>query len=105
MPPAGGPALADSLALETGGEAFLDWGGGLIWLAVDAPVDAADETVRIGVARTGGHATLLRAPEPVRAAVPVFQPPEPGLGVLLRRVKESFDPRGILNPGRMYPGM
>lgn len=105
VPPTEGPALADTLALETGGEAFLDWGGGLIWLAVDAPADAAHETVRAGVARTGGHATLMRAPEPVRAAVPVFHPPEPGVAALLGRVKESFDPRGILNPGRMYPGM
>jgi len=104
-PPTAGPALADTLAIATGGKAFLDWGGGLIWLAVDAPADAAHETVRAGVAPTGGHATLLRAPEPVRAAVPVFQPPEPGMAALLGRVKESFDPRGILNPGRMYPGM
>lgn len=105
VPPARGPALADALTQETGGEAFLDWGGGLIWLAVDAAADAASDAVRAGVAGTGGHATLVRAPEPLRAAVPVFQPPEPGLAALLRRVKESFDPKGILNPGRMYPGM
>jgi len=105
VPPTRGAALAETLVRETGGAAFVDWGGGLVWLAVEVAGDAAHETVRAGVGRTSGHATLVRAPEPVRAAIPVFQPPEPGLAALLRRVKESFDPKGILNPGRMYPGM
>jgi glycolate oxidase FAD binding subunit len=90
------------LTAATGGEAFLDWGGGLIWLAVDAPADARHETVRAAIAGPGGHATLIRAPEPVRAAVPVFQPPQPGAARLSRGLKESFDPRGVLNPGRLY---
>jgi len=34
----------------------------------------------------------------------VFQPLEPGLEKLSRRLKAAFDPAGILNPGRMYPG-
>jgi len=41
----------------------------------------------------------------VRAAVDVFQPEEPGLRALSRRVKESFDPKGVLNPGRMWAGV
>ncbi|MEO1225897.1 MAG: FAD-linked oxidase C-terminal domain-containing protein, partial [Pseudomonadota bacterium] len=57
--------------------------------------------VRAAVDGVGGHATLIRALEPVRAAVPVFQPePEP-LAALSRRIKDAFDPKGILNPGRM----
>jgi glycolate oxidase FAD binding subunit len=32
----------------------------------------------------------------------VFQPQSPALADLSRRVKENFDPEGILNPGRMY---
>ena len=53
----------------------------------------------------GGHATLIRAPDEVRAAVPVFQPQEEALAALSARVKASFDPRGILNPGRMAVGV
>jgi glycolate dehydrogenase FAD-binding subunit len=37
----------------------------------------------------------------VRAAVPVFQPQSPALTALAQRVKESFDPKGLFNPGRM----
>jgi glycolate oxidase FAD binding subunit len=102
VPPKEGAQIMEGLTRATGGEAFLDWGGGLIWLAVDAPADARHETVRAAIAGPGGHATLIRAPEPVRAAVPVFQPPQPGAARLSRGLKESFDPRGVLNPGRLY---
>jgi glycolate oxidase FAD binding subunit len=40
----------------------------------------------------------------VRHGVEVFQPLESGLEKLSRRLKTAFDPAGILNPGRMYPG-
>jgi glycolate oxidase FAD binding subunit len=41
----------------------------------------------------------------VRTAVEVFQPQAAALAALSARVKESFDPRHILNPGRMYRGI
>ena len=100
--PTAGPMLAAQLTEALGGDAFLDWGGGLVWLAIDAPQDGGADTVRASVDATGGHATLIRAPEPVRAAVSVFHPSSAGVAALSKRVKENFDPRGLLNPGRMY---
>ncbi len=47
----------------------------------------------------------IRAPTEVRAESTVFQPQAPALAALTRRVKEAFDPKGILNPGRMYRGV
>ena len=47
----------------------------------------------------------MRAAPQVRAGVEVFQPLEAGPAKLSRRLKTTFDPAGILNPGRMYPGM
>jgi glycolate oxidase FAD binding subunit len=52
-----------------------------------------------------GHATLIRAPADVRAAVPVFQPQPAPLAALSARVKDSFDPKRVLNPGRMVAGI
>ena len=52
----------------------------------------------------GGHATLMKAPENVRAIAPVFHPQPKVIAALTSRLKESFDPFGILNPGRMYLG-
>jgi glycolate oxidase FAD binding subunit len=44
---------------------------------------------------------LIRGSPALRRAVPVFEPPVPALAALAVRIKESFDPRRILNPGRM----
>ncbi len=78
---------------------FYDWAGGLVWLAVPPDNRASAETIR--AALPSGHATLIRADEALRGQVPVFQPQAPALAALARRVKASFDPVGIFNPGRM----
>jgi glycolate oxidase FAD binding subunit len=105
VPPASPPLPLWERGQGVRGEYFFDWGGGLVWLALPPADDAHAPAVRAAVARSGGHATLLRAPAAVRLSVPVFQPqPEP-LAALSRRVKESFDPRRILNPGRLAPDL
>jgi glycolate oxidase FAD binding subunit len=82
-------------------KAFYDWSGGLIWLALPPASDADHLLVRASIGATGGHATLIRAPTAVRASVPVLHPQTPALTALAARVKESFDPKGLFNPGRM----
>jgi len=101
VPPAAGSAIVAAVKADF----LLDWGGGLVWLATDPAGDAGAATIRAAIRAVGsGHATLMRAPLPVRAAVPVFEPPEPALAALSSRVKEQFDPRRLLNPGRLYAG-
>jgi len=98
-PPTDGAAVVARIqAVRPEAKAFYDWSGGLIWLALPARDDADHALVRAGLA---GHATLIRAPEKVRAAAPVFQPLPPALAALSDRVKESFDPKRLFNPGRM----
>ena len=53
----------------------------------------------------GGHATLVRAPAALRASVAPFGAEADALAALTRRVKESFDPQGVLGPGRMWAGV
>lgn len=105
VPPAAGASAAEDIVAETGGRVLFDWGGGLIWLALAAEPDARHETVRKAIKAIGGHATLVRAAPDVRAWVPVFEPQEGALRELAARIKKGFDPKGILNPGRMYEGI
>jgi glycolate oxidase FAD binding subunit len=84
---------------------FYDWSGGLVWLATDPAGDAGAATIRGAVATQGGHATLVRAPAEVRAAVDVFEPQPAPLMRVTRDIKAAFDPAGVLNPGRMYAGV
>ena len=78
-----------------------DWAGGLIWLCLEPAADAYAAAIRTIVNVVGGHATLVRAADDVRARVDVFHPQPPALAALTRRVKESFDPAHILERGRM----
>jgi glycolate oxidase FAD binding subunit len=101
-PPTEGPAIVARIkAQRPAAEAFYDWSGGLVWLALPACADADHAIVRGAIGAKGGHATLIRAPEAVRAAVQVFQPQPAALAALASRVKESFDPKRLFNPGRM----
>lgn len=93
------PSEGIDIAARLGGEYFLDWAGGLMWLALEPGDDADAERVR--GAFTNGHATLMRASADIRSRVPVFQPQVEGLRALNERVRAGFDPRKILNPGRM----
>jgi glycolate oxidase FAD binding subunit len=103
--PARGAALGGQIVSATGAEIFYDWAGGLLWLQLDPADDAGAAAIRRATADHGGHATLIRAPTAARAAVDVFEPQDPGLAALTKRVKDSFDPKGILNPGRMWAGV
>jgi glycolate oxidase FAD binding subunit len=110
VPPSEGAGMVAAVAKDVGqAEALYDWGGGLIWLAMPLSGDMRDDggagAVRAAVAASGGHATLFRAPADIRAAVEVFQPQDAALAGLTARLKENFDPRGVLNPGRMYAGV
>ena len=107
-PPSTAPALLRRVeARLASAEGFYDWGGGLLWLTLDkrdAGPDGGATVVRAALGEAG-HATLICAPEAVRAVGPVFQPAQPALAALARRVKAGFDPKAILNPGRMQQGM
>jgi glycolate oxidase FAD binding subunit len=105
VPPMNGAGVAEQLTAGTGASVFYDWGGGLIWLTMDATPDAGHETVRRAVEAAGGHATLVRAGADVRNRVPVFEPQTGALREITARIKEGFDPKGILNPGRMVEGV
>jgi glycolate oxidase FAD binding subunit len=100
-PPAAGGALGQALARDSGGDVIYDWGGGLIWAALPPKQDAQAALLRQRVEAAGGHAALIRASEEVRRNVSVFHPQAPGIAALSERVRNSFDPRIILNRGRM----
>lgn len=80
---------------------FYDWSGGLVWIEVSLETQGADMIrVRTAAEQLGGHATLVRRGG-ADEDIPAFQPQPAGLAALASRLKKSFDPAGILNPGRM----
>jgi glycolate oxidase FAD binding subunit len=102
--PSVGASVLQAVADACGARGYLDWGGGLVWLAGPASV-AAHAAVQAGAQGAGGTWMLMQGPDTLRVAVDVVPPePEP-LARITRRVKAALDPNGILNPGRLYAGL
>ncbi|WP_328515444.1 FAD-linked oxidase C-terminal domain-containing protein, partial [Ralstonia solanacearum] len=93
-----GPAAAD--------EQLVEWGGGQRWWidasgtgTIGTMGNTPAEAIRDIALRAGGHATLFRNGDRGGA---VFTPVAAPLMAVHKRLKDSFDPHGIFNPGRLY---
>jgi glycolate oxidase FAD binding subunit len=106
--PSRGGELGEALARRLDTSWYLDWAGGVVWAAIAGAEDGGAAVIRDAIrgadGRGTGHATLIKGSPELRRSVSVFEPQPPPLKALVRRIKESFDPRRILNPGRMVEG-
>jgi glycolate oxidase FAD binding subunit len=106
--PSRGGELGEAIAHRLDTSWYLDWAGGLLWAAIAGAEDGGAAVIRDVIrgadGRGTGHATLIKGSPELRRSVPVFEPQPLPLAALADRIKESFDPRRILNPGRMVEG-
>ncbi|MDQ7002107.1 MAG: FAD-linked oxidase C-terminal domain-containing protein, partial [Ghiorsea sp.] len=91
------PPAAEFLSLEgtQDNDWFIGWGGAQRWLKSGLPFDVVQAYAK----KLGGHARIMRGGDRKQE---VFAPLLPPLMTLHQKLKHSFDPKGILNPGRMY---
>jgi glycolate oxidase FAD binding subunit len=103
--PSRGAALGEAIGRRLDAVWYLDWGGGLLWAAIGDAEDGGAAVIRAAIrgpdGRGTGHATLIRGSAALRQSVPVFEPEPPALAALSARIRDGFDPRRILNRGRM----
>ena len=102
--PSAGPRVMAAVEAAFGAACFLDWGGGLVWIAGPPTMEAHDAVTK-AAAREAGAWQLLRGPQSLRVACDVIPPESPVLARIGTRVKQAFDPKSILNPGRMRAGL
>jgi glycolate oxidase FAD binding subunit len=100
VPAASAARAVAAIRERTALEALYDWGGALVWLAVDGedsgliPKTARDH---------GGHAAPFRASPALRRSAGLFSDPSPIRARLEANLRARFDPDGVLNPGRLGP--
>jgi glycolate oxidase FAD binding subunit len=92
------PDTAPPLQTPGAGPVLIEWGGAQRWYRGDT---ALLTRLRSQTQALGGHTTLFRA-APDQAAAPVFTPLAPALLRIHQSLKQSFDPAGVFNRGRMY---
>jgi glycolate oxidase FAD binding subunit len=99
-------AKAAPVVAAVGGEVLYDWGGSQIF--VKTSVEGARSQaafLRTLASDAGGSACLFKAPAALRLDVGTFQPRPTAYQELAERVRTSFDPNSVLNPGKLaVPG-
>ena len=95
------PAIAPAINAATipgAQDQLIEWGGAQRWLWSDA----SPESIRMLARSMGGHAVLFNNQH---AIGDVFDKLNPALLAIHQRLKNTFDPHGIFNPGRLYQGL
>lgn len=95
------PAVAPAITgaqLPGADHPLIEWGGGQRWFWSSAD----STTIRDVAQQLGGHAVRFNNQH---GDGETFAPPSPALMAIHRRLKQTFDPQGIFNPGRLYHGL
>tara|TARA_B100000029_G_C17563072_1_gene954089 strand:- start:777 stop:2057 length:1281 start_codon:yes stop_codon:yes gene_type:complete len=83
---------------------FLDWGGALIWLEAFELSEQMFESIRKKVVKVGGYVTMVKNSDYLPYVEDIFTINKERF-ILSQNIKKSFDPKRILNPGKMYTGI
>ena len=83
---------------------YLDWGGALIWMEVFELSEEMFESIRRKVVKLGGYITMIKNSDYLPYVEDVFTINRDRFNIS-QKIKKSFDPKRILNPGKMYSGI
>ena len=83
---------------------YLDWGGALIWLEIFELSEEMFESIRRKVVKSGGYLTMIKNSDYLPYVEDVFTTNRERFNIS-QNIKKSFDPKRILNPGKMYTGI
>ena len=83
----------------------VDWAGNLIWAEIPENDSVLLRQLRTEVTKLAGHMTIIKAPNHMRIKEDFLTTVDENIKVLSLKIKESFDPKKILNPGKMYSGI
>ncbi len=102
IPPANGSKLCKYL--ENKHNYFIDWCGSLFWIEVNSKKEEKIKDLKKMANDFGGYLTVIKTSSAYDYGEPIFTVDKVRL-MISEKVKQSFDPKRILNPGKMYRGV
>ena len=83
---------------------YVDWGGSLIWVETCDLTEELFESIRKKVVKHGGYVSMIKTSDHLPYVEEVFTIDRNHFN-LSQSIKKSFDPKRILNSGKMYTGI
>ena len=83
---------------------FLDWGGSLIWVELEKISLKILREIKDITQRHSGYFTIIKVEDDLKASADIFTI-DPIKYKISEKIKKSFDPKRIFNPGKMYSGI
>ena len=102
IPPANGSKLCKHL--ENNHNYFVDWCGSLFWIEVNSKKEEKIKDLKKMAKDFGGYLTVIKTSSEYDYGEAIFTVDKVRL-MISEKVKQSFDPKRILNPGKMYRGV
>ena len=83
---------------------FLDWGGSLIWVELEKISLKILREIKDIMQQHSGYFTIIKLEDDLKASADIFTI-DPIKYKISEKIKKSFDPKRIFNPGKMYSGI
>ena len=83
---------------------YIDWCGSLFWVEVPAKKNVNIKEIKKTTKEFGGYLTIIKTSADYDYEESIFTIDDVRL-IISKKIKESFDPKRILNPGKMYRGV
>ena len=80
---------------------FIDWSGSLFWIEVCDKDNEAIKELKSMILANDGYLTIIKKSENFEYSENIFTINDVKL-MISKKIKESFDPKGLFNPGKMY---
>ena len=102
VPPSKGPKLMQFLGNKY--KYYIDWCGSLYWIEVQSKKSSKVSDIKKLTKELGGYLTIIKTSEEYDYEETIFTVDDTRL-LISEKIKKSFDPKRIFNPGKMYRGI
>ena len=83
---------------------YIDWCGALFWIDVPSKKNDKIKEMKELAIKLGGYLTIIKPAQDYDYEETIFTIDKTRL-IISEKIKQSFDPKRVLNPGKMYRGI